>query len=233
MARKPDSLDGGTRGKSLPSARHKSHCFSAPSLGSSAKNSPGRNAFLQCRSEKDRHAKSHPSRSPRLRHQPGRSSNSLPSRDPRRRQIRRLSLGNRPQGASACSGTATVETARLMLRNESPGEGRPKFSQRLVGAFAPVFAGTPGSPVFWNQRLRRLLPARSFGLKDLLVKSLRTNDLVRDPSPSASLRVRISALGLPLGSRPTHRVFGDERHRCLLCLLREIQQHAETRPHKL
>ena len=39
--------------------------------------------------------------------------------------------------------------------------------------------------------------------------------------------------GLPLGSRPTHRVFGDERDLCLLCLLRDIQQHAETRPRKV
>src|SRR5208283_211762 len=38
------------------------------------------------------------------------------------------------------------------------------------------------TPVFWNQRLRRETHARSLSLKDLLVKSLRTNEL-RDPFP--------------------------------------------------
>src|SRR6266478_3666034 len=110
MASKSESLDGGTQGESLTSARHKGHRVSTKSLGSTAENPPRRNALLQRRGEKDRHAKSHKSRSPSLRHEPLSSSDPLPPRSPRRRQPGRLSLGHRTQRAVTGDGTATVET---------------------------------------------------------------------------------------------------------------------------
>src|SRR5258706_13792727 len=119
--------DSGTRGKSLSSARHKGDRVSTPSLGSSAKNSPGRNPLLRRRSKKDRHAKSRASRSPSLRHQPGSSSNPLPPCDPRRRRPGRLSLGHGAQGAIAGDRKATVATGL------SPSQPAAQFTP-LFGA---------------------------------------------------------------------------------------------------
>src|SRR5258708_6041924 len=110
MAGESNQPDSGTRGKPLSSAGHKGDRVSTPSLGSSAKNSPRRNPFLQRRGKKDRHAKSSASRSPSLRHQPGSSSNPLPPCDPRRRRPGRLSLGHGAQGAVAGDRKATVAT---------------------------------------------------------------------------------------------------------------------------
>src|ERR1700737_755070 len=110
MAREPHPFDGGRRDESLSTARHKGDRVSTPSLGSFTKNSPRRNALLQRRSNEDRHAEGHASRSPSLRHQPGSSSNSLPPRSAPGRRTGRLSLGHRAQRAVTGAGKATVET---------------------------------------------------------------------------------------------------------------------------
>src|ERR1035437_7063395 len=54
---------------------------------------------------------------------------------------------------------------------------------------------SPYPPLFRSFGIKDLgvVPARSLGLKDLLVKSLRTNDLVRDPSLRSGFRQRAPA----------------------------------------
>src|ERR1700674_3053191 len=104
MAREPHPLNGGSRDESISAARHQGNRVSTASLGSSAKNSPRRNSFLQRHSKEDRHAESHPSRSPSLCHQPGSSRDPLPPRGTRRRRPRRLPLGYRAQRAVTGAG---------------------------------------------------------------------------------------------------------------------------------
>ena len=110
MARQPHPPHSGARDQSFSSARHPSHRFSAASLGSSATNSPRRNALLQRRSQEDRYADGKPRRRPSLRYEPGRSSNSLPPRSAPGWRIRGLSLGHSAQGTATRVGAATVET---------------------------------------------------------------------------------------------------------------------------
>src|ERR1019366_2492829 len=54
---------------------------------------------------------------------------------------------------------------------------------------------SPYPPLFRSFGIKDLgvVPARSLGLKDLLVTSLRTNDLVRDPSLRSGFRQRAPA----------------------------------------
>src|SRR5258707_11464504 len=134
MAGESNQPDSGTRGRSLSSARHKGDRVSTPSLGSSAKNSPGRNPLLRRRSKKDRHAKSRPSRSPSLRHQPGSSSNPLPPCDPPRRRPGRLSLGHGAQGAIAGGRKATVATG---LSPSPPAQQFTRLLEATEVAFSP------------------------------------------------------------------------------------------------
>src|ERR1700675_1368961 len=132
MATQSHPLDGGRRDESLSAAGHKGNRVSTPSLGSSAKNSPRRNSLLQRHSKENRHAESHQSRSPSLRHQPGSRSDSLPPRSTRRRRTRRLSLGHRAQRAVTGAGErgwsleryrrsgeiSTITTANLSFRSK-------------------------------------------------------------------------------------------------------------------
>src|ERR1700675_570223 len=118
MATQSHPLDGGRRDESLSAAGHKGNRVSTPSLGSSTKNSPRRNSLLQRHSKENRHAESHQSRSPSLRHQPSSSSNSLPPRSTRRRRPRRLPLGHRAQRAVTGAG----ETSRSLARYWRTGE---------------------------------------------------------------------------------------------------------------
>src|SRR5258708_38319442 len=99
MACEPHPLDRGRRDESLASAGHKGDRVSTASLGSAAKNSPRRNSLLQRHSKEDRHAQSHASRSPSLRHQPGSSSNSLPPRSAPGWRTGRGPLGHRERRA--------------------------------------------------------------------------------------------------------------------------------------
>src|ERR1700686_4455252 len=116
MATQSHPLDGGRRDESLSAAGHKGNRVSTPSLGSSTKNSAWRNSLLQRHSKENRHAESHASRSPSLRHQPGSSSDPLPPRSAPRWRTRRLPLGNRAQGTVAGDGERGWSLERCWCR---------------------------------------------------------------------------------------------------------------------